>query len=70
MSAFSPTFPKPLGGQVIVWEGAFSSIEVDRIVAMGDAVARQRAQLAHIEDPHGGKRVSDIAWVMPSAETG
>lgn len=69
MSAFSPSFPKPLGGQVIAWEGAFSEAEVARIVALGDARQRERAQLAHIQDHYGRKRVTDIAWLLPGPET-
>ena len=69
MSAFSPTFPTPLGGQIIAWEGAFSSAEVDRIVALGDARALQRAELNRDEDAYGMKRVTDIAWLLLSPET-
>jgi PKHD-type hydroxylase len=66
MSAFSPTFPTPLGGQVIAWEGAFSAAEVDRIVALDDAQALERAQLNLDADPYGKKRITDIAWLTPA----
>ena len=69
MSAFSPTFPKPLGGPLVAWEGAFGPAEVDRITALGDALARERAQLVSAQDPLGRKRITDVAWLVRGAET-
>jgi len=69
MSAFSPTFPRPLGGPVIAWEGAFSAAEVDRITALGDGMARERAQLVQADDPLGKKRITDVAWLVRGADT-
>lgn len=69
MSAFSPTFPRPLGGPLIAWDGAFSEMEVDRIVALGDARRRERAQLVKAEDPLGRKRITDVAWLVREADT-
>ena len=69
MSAFSPTFPQPLGGPVIAWEGAFSAAEVDRITALGDGMARERAQLVRAQDPLGKKRITDVAWLVRGADT-
>lgn len=64
MSAFSPTFPRPLGGPVIAWDGAFSPQEVERITALGDGRARERAQLVKADDPLGKKRITDVAWLV------
>jgi PKHD-type hydroxylase len=64
MSAFSPTFPRPLGGPVIAWDNAFSATEVDRIVALGDSRTRDRAQLVKDQDPLGRKRVTDVAFLV------
>ena len=63
MSAFSPIFPRPMGGPLIAWEGVFSAAEVDRITAIGDGPARERAQLVLAEDPFGKKRVTDVSWL-------
>lgn len=64
MSAFSPTFPRPLGGPVIAWDNVFNAAEVDRIVALGDSRTRNRAQLVKDEDPLGRKRVTDVAFLI------
>src|SRR3569623_838211 len=69
MSAFSPSFPRPLGGPLIAWEGAFSASEVDRNVAMGDALARERAELVAQEDLIGRKRITDVSWFVRNAQT-
>jgi PKHD-type hydroxylase len=64
MSAFNPTFPRPLGGSIVAWEQVFSDDEVDRIVALGDSRPRERAQMVAVEDPLGKKRVTDVAWLV------
>lgn len=69
MSAYSPSFPRPMGGPVIAWDGAFSSAEVDRIIATGDCQPRERAQLVLAEDPMGKRRITDISWLERNAET-
>ena len=69
MSAFNPTFPRPLGGPVIAWDGAFSADEVNRITALGDARAREKAGLVQAQDPLGKKRITDIAWLERSDDT-
>jgi PKHD-type hydroxylase len=69
MSAFSPTFPRPLGGPVIAWQGAFSTAEVDGIIALGDGMARERAQLVQAQDPLGKKRITDVAWLVRGPDT-
>ena len=63
MSAFSPSFPRPMGGPLIVWEGAFSAAEVDRIIDMGDGLTRETAQLVLADDPLGQTRITDVSWV-------
>ena len=69
MSAFSPSFPRPMGGPLIAWEGAFSSAEVDRIIAIGDGGLRERAGLVLADDPMGRKRVTDVSWLERNSET-
>ena len=69
MSAFSPSFPRPMGGPLIAWEGAFSSAELDRIVAIGDGLAREHAQLVQQDDPLGRKRVTDVSWIARNGES-
>jgi len=69
MSAFSPSFPRPMGGPLIVWEGAFSIAEVDRIIAIGDGLAREPAQLVFGEDPMGRKRITDVSWLERNGQT-
>ncbi len=69
MSAFSPIFPRPMGGPFTVWEGVFSAAEVDRITAIGDELARDRAELVLAQDPMGKKRVTDISWLQRNAQT-
>ena len=69
MSAYSPTFPRPLGGPLIAWESVFSGAEVDRITAIGDGRARERAQLVLDEDAMGKKRVTDVSWLARDADT-
>src|SRR6187399_2283102 len=69
MSAFNPTFPRPMGGPLVVWEGAFSPAEIDRITAIGDGVPRERAQMVLAEDPMGRKRVTDVSWLVRDGET-
>ena len=69
MSAFSPSFPRPIGGPLIVWEGVFSSAEVDRIIASGDARERERARLVRVNDPMGKKRITDVSWLGRDGET-
>ena len=69
MSAFSPSFPRPMGGPLIAWEGAFSAAEVDRITAMGDALVRARAELVAAEDRLGSKRITDVSWFERNADT-
>ena len=69
MSAYSPIFPRPMGGPLIVWDGVFSAAEVDRITAIGDGMARERAQLVLAEDTIGKKRVTDVSWLARDAQT-
>jgi PKHD-type hydroxylase len=69
MSAFSPTFPRPLGGPLIAWEGAFSPSEIDRITAIGDGLVRERAELVLADDPFGKKRVTDVSWLERGEKT-
>jgi PKHD-type hydroxylase len=69
MSAFSPTFPRPLGGPLIVWEGAFSPAEVDAIIALGGEMALEPAELVSARDPQGKKRVTDVAWLARTPQT-
>ena len=67
MSAFSPSFPRPMGGPLIAWEGAFSAAEVDRIIDMGDGLPRETAQIVLAGDPMGQKRITDVSWVERNA---
>ena len=69
MSAFSPSFPRPMGGPLLAWESAFSPAEVDRIIAIGDGLAREPAQLVFAEDPMGQKRITDVSWLERNAQT-
>lgn len=69
MSAFHPSAPRPLGGPLVVWEGAFSAQEVARILALGDGLDRSRAELVAAADPLGRKRITDIAWLARGPET-
>ncbi len=69
MSAFNPTFPRPMGGPLIVWEGAFSPAEVDSIIALGDGLPREQAQLVLGDDPMGKKRVTDVSWLARGGES-
>ncbi len=69
MSAFSPIFPRPMGGPLIAWEGVFSAAEVDRITAIGDGLARDRAELVLAQDPMGKKRVTDVSWLEHNTQT-
>lgn len=58
-----------MGGPLIAWEGAFSAAEVDRITAMGDALARARAELVAAQDMLGSKRITDVSWFERNADT-
>jgi len=69
MSAFSPSSPRPQGGPLIVWEDAFTSAEIGRILAQGDMLAQSRAELVQAQDPLGKKRITDVAWLGRAPET-
>jgi len=69
MSAFSPTFPRPMGGPLIVWESAFSATEADRIIALGDSLARERAEVVLAQDAMGEKRITEVSWVQRANTT-
>jgi PKHD-type hydroxylase len=61
----SPTSP------FAAWEGAFSPSELDRIEAIGDGLALDKATLFGGEDNEEYKhiRITRTAWIMPAAET-
>jgi PKHD-type hydroxylase len=57
------------------WEGAFTSEELDRIVAHGDGLALRKADLFGAEEKTGTSeaeqiRITRTAWINPGAETG
>ncbi|HEY6455757.1 MAG TPA: 2OG-Fe(II) oxygenase [Steroidobacteraceae bacterium] len=52
----------------IVWDGAFTSAELDAFEAYGDRQVRQKATLAK-GDADEDIRISRIAWLEPNGET-
>lgn len=62
---FSPTSP------FAFWDGAFTSSELDRIEALGDALTLGKATLEGRadEDEYADIRITQTAWIPPSPET-
>jgi PKHD-type hydroxylase len=62
---FSPTSP------FAFWEGAFTPAELDRIEALGEAMAPAKATLfgGTETDEYADIRVTQTAWIPPSLET-
>jgi PKHD-type hydroxylase len=62
---FSPTSP------FAAWEGAFTPSELDRIEAMGDALALDKATLVGLEqgEEYSRIRVTRTAWIKPGPDT-
>ena len=69
MSAFAPSSPIALGGPLVVWPDAFSAQELDRIVALGDGLARDAAGLFVEDGDTARKRVTQVAWIERVADS-
>jgi PKHD-type hydroxylase len=68
MSAFAPSAPRALGGQLVVWDDAFSPAELDRITAHGDSLARETAGLFVEQGDRARKRITQVAWMERNPE--
>jgi PKHD-type hydroxylase len=67
VSAFTPSAPRALGGPLVVWEGAFSPAEMDRIESYGDSLTREAAGV-FVEEA-AKKRITQVAWLERRDET-
>jgi PKHD-type hydroxylase len=61
--------PVVIAGPLVVWKGAFTQDEVDRIVALGDGLAPMRAEIAGRKENTGRLRITRVAWMERNAET-
>lgn len=57
-----------VGGPVIVWKDAFTSAELDAIVAHGDRLAPMKAEIAGRRENTDHLRVTRVAWMEKTPE--
>jgi len=74
VSLFSPPMSAKGESCFAAWDGAFSTEELDRIVALGDGLALRKADLFGAEDKTGTAeaaaiRVTRTAWINPGPDT-
>jgi len=58
-----------LSGALVVWQGLFSTEELDAVVRLGDGLAMEKAELSSGGAGYENIRSTKVAWVPRSAET-
>ena len=58
-----------LSGALVVWQGLFSSGDLDALVRLGDGLTMEKAELASGGPAYDNIRSTKVAWVPRSAET-
>ena len=56
-------------GEHVVWEGAFTNAELDRIEAYGDSLAKSKADLSGYRAQYDSIRVTQVAWIERNPDT-